>query len=135
MGFPPLHNLDGTEVIFGPDLGATGTIDICAILNATGPTGEANRCDFIVGNIILSIAQQEMGIAHVISAVGENMQALAGGTCVLPTGTDLSTINSGITDMLCAMGELEGALAVKLDTILQMACYDPFDFSDVDCDS
>jgi len=134
MGFPLLHDLEGGTL----DLGVQEEIDtVCDIMSLDEYDVE-ERCHFLVGNLILSIAQQEMGIAHVVNAFGEGLQSLVSsedGSCALPPGTSIADFNDKLTELICFIGNYEGALAEKLDTVLQMTCdYTGFDFGTIDCD-
>ena len=86
------------------------------------PTIEIEPIDInnAINNIIASIALMEAGISHIMNAEGEKLEKALELAEADPTITvgQISLINESVGTSVMAIGDLESALAKKLQAIL-----------------
>jgi hypothetical protein len=75
-----------------------------------------------LNNIIASIALEEAGLAHIINAEGEKIQAIVGTGQVTISGvtaTDILEINKSVGEVMASVASFEQSLKDKLELVLQ----------------
>lgn len=85
---------------------------------------ETTPCQAVV-DLLESIALQEAGLAHIINAEGEKIQAAIQAQDV--SIEELISVNESVLDVLTKVIKLELVLELKLEEVIRLYCCDCHD--------